>query len=106
MVGLDCDNMNLTRDMIKNLSDDKLIRIANILDRYDDWQVSKKYTDEQEIYETVVDRGDGQYIAIVQFLFGDYGLEPQYFIRHFDADFAEGSPTCDEWALIMEIINE
>jgi hypothetical protein len=106
MVGLDCNNMDLTREMIKNLSDDKLIRIANILDPHDDWEVSKKYTEEQEIYETVVDGGDGQYIAIVQFLFGDYGLDPQYFIRHFDADFMEGSPTCDEWALIMEIINE
>lgn len=106
MVGLDCGNMNLTRGMIKGLSDDKLIRIANILDPHEDWQVSKKYAEEQEIYETLVDGGDGQYIAIVQFFFGDYVLEPQYFIRHFDVDFQEGSPTCDEWALIMEIINE
>ena len=98
--------MNLTREMIKNISDDKLIRIANILDPHEDWQVSKKYTEDQEVYETLVDGGDGQYIAIVQFLFGDYGLESEYLIRHFDADFQESSPTCDEWVLITEIINE
>lgn len=98
--------MNLTGEMIKNLSDEKLIRIANILDPHDGWQVSKKYEEDQEVYETHVDGGNGQYIAIVQFLFGDYGLEPEYLIRHFDADFAESSPTCDEWALIMEVINE
>ena len=33
--------------MIKNLSDDKLIRIANILDPHDDWQVSKKYAEKK-----------------------------------------------------------
>ncbi len=98
--------MNLTSEMIKNLSDEKLIRIANILDPHDDWQVSRKNTEDQEIYETLVDGGEGQYIAIVQFLFGDYGLEPEYMIRHFDSDFNESSPTCDEWVLIMEIINE
>ena len=98
--------MNLTREMIKNISDDKLIRIANILDQHEDWQVSKKYTEDQEVYETIVDGGDGQYIAVVQFLFGDYGLDPEYLIRHFDADFQESSPTCDEWVLITEIINE
>lgn len=98
--------MNLTREMIKNISDDKLIRIANILDPHEGWQVSKKYTEDQEVYETLVDGGDGQYIAVVQFLFGDYGLDPEYLIRHFDADFQESSPTCDEWVLITEIINE
>jgi hypothetical protein len=98
--------MNLTSKMIKNLSDDKLIRIANILDPHDNWQVGRIDDGDQEIYEVVVDGGDGQYIAIVQFLFGDYGLEPEYMIRHFDADFNETSPTCDEWVLIMEIINE
>jgi len=98
--------MQLTREMIKNLSDEKLIRIANLLDPHEDWQVSKQYTEEQEIYETVVDGGEGQYVAIVQFLFGDYGLEPEYLIRHFDADFQEGSPTCDEWVIIMQIISE
>jgi len=98
--------MNLTSEMIKNLSDEKLIRIANVLNQHEDWQVSKKYTEDQEVYETLVDGGEGQYIAIVQFLFGDYGLEPEDFIRHFDEDFIESSPTCDEWVLIMEIINE
>ena len=98
--------MDLTREMIEGLSDEKLIRIANVLEERDDWQVSKKYTEEQEIYEVVADEGDGQYVAIVQFLFGDYGLDPEYMIRHFDADFMEGSPTCDEWVTIMEIINE
>jgi hypothetical protein len=98
--------MNLTSEMIKNLSDEKLIKIANVLDPHEDWQVSKKYTETQEIYETLVDGGEDQYIAVVQFLYGDYGLEPEYMIRHFDADFKESSPTCDEWVLIMEIINE
>jgi hypothetical protein len=106
MVGLKNKDMNLTREKIKNLSDEKLIRIANVLNPHNEWQVNKKYTEEQEVYETVVDGGEGQYIAIVQFLFGDYGLEPEYLIRHFDEDFIESSPTCDEWALIMEIINE
>jgi hypothetical protein len=105
-VGLKNKLMNLTSEMIKNLSDEKLIRIANVLNQHEDWQVSKKYTEDQEVYETLVDGGEGQYIAIVQFLFGDYGLEPEYMIRHFDEDFIESSPTCDEWVLIMEIINE
>ena len=69
--------MNLTSEMIKNLSDEKLIRIANVLDPHNDWQVSKKYSEEQEIYETLVDGGEGQYIAIVQFLFGDYDYEKE-----------------------------
>ena len=99
-------NMNLTREMIKILSDEKLIRIANVLNPHENWQVSRKYTETQEIYETLVDNGEDQYIAVVQFLFGDYGLEPEYMIRHFDVDFEESSPTCDEWVLIMEIINE
>jgi hypothetical protein len=98
--------MGLTSEMIKNLSDDKLIRIANILDPHNDWQVNKIHDEDLEIYEVVVDGGEGQYIAIVQFLFGGYGLEPEYMIRHFDADFNESSPTCDEWVLIIKIINE
>lgn len=98
--------MELTREMIKNLSDDKLIRIANVLDPHDGWLISKKYVDDEELYEALVDGGEGKYIAIVQFLFGDYGLDSEYFIRHFDSDFTETGPTCDEWVLIMEIINE
>jgi len=98
--------MDLNSEMIKNLSDDKLIRIANILDPHNDWQVSRIDDGDQELYETLVDGGEGQYIAIVQFLFGDYGLEPEHMIRHFDYDFEESSPTCDEWVLIMEIIKE
>jgi hypothetical protein len=98
--------MDLTREKIKSLSNEKIIKIANILEKRDDWQINRQYADEQEIYETVIDGGEGQYVAIIQFLFGDYGLDPEYFIRHFDENFKESSPTCDEWALIMEIINE
>lgn len=101
---------DLTLDKIKELSDDKLIKIANVFELRDDWQIRRVFDEPLDIYEVLSDGGDGVYIRVVQFLFDkDFGLEPENFIRYFehhDDDFIESSPSCDEWAIIMSIINE
>jgi hypothetical protein len=101
---------DLTLDKIKDLSDDKLIKIANVFESRGDWEIKRNFDEPLDIYEVLVDGGEGVYIKIVQFLFDkNFGFEPENFIRYFeyyDDDFIESSPSCDEWAIIMSIINE
>jgi len=101
---------DLTLDKIKGLTDEKMIKIANVFEVREDWQIKRDFNQPMDIYEVLADGGDGVYVRIVQFLFGEYfGLEPENFIRYFeyhDDNFIESSPTCDEWAIIMSIINE
>ena len=104
--------MKITHEQIRNLSDEQLIQIANVLEPRTDWTISKKYTESQNIYEVLSEDVEndipGYHEAIVQFLFGpdcDDGEDGRYLIRHFDIDFMEGSPTDDELKQIIEIIN-
>lgn len=96
-----------TREDLKNLTDAKLLAIANVLQLRDDWVVSKKFTEEQQIYEVLADGETvGKYEAVVQILFGDqYEMDDITFnIRHFDYDWEESSPTEDEMIAIAKII--
>lgn len=101
---------DLTLDKIKGLTDEKLIKIANVFDLRTDWQIKRNFDDGMDIYEVLADGGEGVYIKIIQFLFSkDFGLEPDNFIRYFEFDddnFVESTPTCAEWAIIMTIINK
>jgi hypothetical protein len=101
---------DLTLEKIRGLSDDKLIKIANVFEVRDDWQIRPTFDESLDIYEVLADGGNGVYIRVVQFLFDkNFGLEPENFIRYFeyyDDDFIESSPTCDDWVIIMGIINE
>lgn len=100
-----------TREDLKNLTDEQMIQIANVLEPREDWQVSKKFTDEQHVYEVVVDGGEGQYIAIVQILWGEEydtesgDMDRRYLIRHFDADFMESGVSDDELNIINNLID-
>ncbi len=106
-----CINENeLTLDKIAGLTDEKLIKISNLFEIRTDWQVRRNFDETLNIYEVVADGGEGVYVQVVQFLFDEsFGLEPENFIRYFqyvDDNFIESSPTCREWAVIMEIIND
>ena len=101
---------DLTLNKIKGLTDEKLIKISNLFDIRTDWEVKRNFDEPMDIYEVIADGGEGVYVRVVQFLFDEnFGLEPENFIRYFeyhDDDFIESSPTCREWTIIMQIIND
>jgi hypothetical protein len=100
-----------TREQLKSLSDEQMIAIANALDPNEGWQVSRKYADENQIYEVLFDGGEGRYDAVVQIMWGeqydtmDGEMDVTFLIRHFDADFNETGPSEVELNEIIRIVN-
>ena len=95
----------VTRNQIKDLTDDQLIQISEYIepDFKGRFEVSKKYTERDQIYECEVKDETGNYESVIQFLFGEqYGDDPQFLIISFDGDFMESGLT-DE--MVVDISN-
>jgi hypothetical protein len=100
-----------TREQLKSLTDEQMISIANILDPRDNWEVSRRFENEEQIYEVLSDAGNGQYDAIVQILWGEQydtvsgDMDVSFLIRHFNSAFEETLSSSEEMEKIIKVIN-